>query len=245
MATNAPFPGVWRPGSKGVPVAVVQRTLRALGYTKVVAKGKWGFFTTRAVKDFQKRMGLPVSGVYGLHTHQRLKGHMAEPDRRLLRAYVARVARARAAAARAVKVVRIQVDSAVMLNRAAAIHYTQGPHRMDGVRYRQDPTTIRYGDCSAMATYLDWRAGLPDPNGRGYDGEGYTGTLCQHGRAVPLAQAAPGDKVFYGDGAPWGHVATVIGGAGSGASAFSHGSESGPKHVEVDYRPVGEVRRYF
>lgn len=245
MATNAPFPGNFRPGSKGVPVAVLQRTLKKIGYTRIVAKGKWGSNTTAAVKDFQKRMGLPVSGNYGIHTHTKLKGHMSEPDRKLLRVYVARQAALRVAAIRAGHVSKIQYAAGVMLNRERQIHYTMGPHRMDGIRYHQMPQSIIYGDCSSMATYLFWYSGLPDPNGRGYDLQGFTGTLCEHGHSVATHEAAPGDLVFYGLGPPWHHVTIVIAGLGWGASCFSHGKESGPVHAEIDYRPVGQVRRYF
>ena len=35
-------------------------------------------------------------------------------------------------------------------------------------------------DCSGFVTLCYKWAGAPDPNGRGYDGYGYTGTLLQH-----------------------------------------------------------------
>lgn len=246
MATNAPFPGVIRPGAKGVPVAVIQRTLKnKLGYERVVPKGVWGANTTRALIDFQKRQGLSGTGNYGLKTHQKLKGHMSEPDRALMRTYVARQAAQKAAAARSGKVSRIVYAATVMIGREPYIHYTQGALRMSAVNRKQTPYSVTYGDCSSLATYLYWYAGLPDPNGRGYDGYGYTGTLAAHGHVVATHEAAPGDLVFYGVGFPWSHVAVVIGGIGWQATCFSHGSESGPKHVEIAYRAVGQVRRYF
>lgn len=246
MATNAPFPGVFRPGSKGVPVAVIQRTLKnKLGYSKIVPKGVWGSNTTKAVKDFQRRMGLPQSGNYGIKTHARLKGHMSEVDRALLRKYVAKQAAAKIAAARQAHVDKMVSGAITMIRQAPLIHYTQGSLRMSSITHKQTPSEVRWGDCSGLATYLYWWAGLPDPNGLGYNGYGYTGTLCKNGRSIPVTDARPGDLVFYGYGAPWVHVTVVISGAGYNATVFSHGSERGPLHVDIDYRSVGQVRRYF
>jgi hypothetical protein len=61
-------------------------------------------------------------------------------------------------------------------------------------------------DCSGYATLSYKEAGMPDPNHLGYNGEGYTGTLIQHGRKVSKAQ--PGDLHFW-EGP--GHVAIDVG----------------------------------
>jgi hypothetical protein len=73
-------------------------------------------------------------------------------------------------------------------------------------------------DCSAFVTLCYKAAGAPDPNGFSYNGQGYTGTLWNHGNLVPEAQARPGDLVFYGSsqghrsrGAFTRHVAIFIG----------------------------------
>jgi hypothetical protein len=68
-------------------------------------------------------------------------------------------------------------------------------------------------DCSSSFTLIHKAAGLPDPNGRGYDGQGYTGTLINQGTWKPVASAEAGDGVFYGDqgaGVPR-HVVCAIG----------------------------------
>jgi hypothetical protein len=64
-------------------------------------------------------------------------------------------------------------------------------------------------DCSGFVTLVYKAAGAPDPNNRGYDGFGYTGTLASNGRRTNDPQ--PGDLVFYGSGPPWSHVAVYIG----------------------------------
>ena len=58
-------------------------------------------------------------------------------------------------------------------------------------------------DCSAFATACHYAAGAPDPNGRGYDHLGYTGTLIEHGvRVSGIGELEPLDLIFYGFSAP-------------------------------------------
>src|ERR1051325_2395486 len=54
-------------------------------------------------------------------------------------------------------------------------------------------------DCSGFATLCWYASGGPDPNGRGYDGQGYTGTLKNHGtRVYSVEELRPLDLIFYG-----------------------------------------------
>lgn len=67
-------------------------------------------------------------------------------------------------------------------------------------------------DCSSFVTLAYKTAGADDPNGRGYDGNGFTGTLWANGTKTNDPQ--PGDLAFYGDPpSPGGaaHVAVYIG----------------------------------
>jgi hypothetical protein len=94
-------------------------------------------------------------------------------------------------------------------------------------------------------------AGFDDPNGRGYDGYGYTGTLVAHGRAVKRSEIQPCDLVFYGSasprpgfpaGAPT-HVGMVMDRAGA---IFTFGSDPGPSFRRIDYRSdLHSIRRYI
>jgi len=52
-------------------------------------------------------------------------------------------------------------------------------------------------DCSGYATLTYKAAGLNDPNGLGYSGAGYTGTLEAKGRRV--STPSPGDLAFWSD----------------------------------------------
>lgn len=79
------------------------------------------------------------------------------------------------------------------------------------------PTVPARWDCSAFATNVWFAGGGPDPNGRNYDHQGYTGTLIDHGiRVDTIHDLKPGDLIFYGHS--------------SGRPGFSPGD---PTHVAV------------
>lgn len=116
------------------------------------------------------------------------------------------------------------------------------------------PGFARSGDCSDSITKIFYAAGLPDPNGRDFDGQGYTGTLVGQGRFVPLKDIQPLDMLFYGYtivatpafpvGAPT-HVAMSMGDFPLDRT-FSFGSEPGPEwNTIVTYRPPRYARRYI
>lgn len=58
------------------------------------------------------------------------------------------------------------------------------------------PDAGRKTDCSSFYTLCCKEGGAPDPNKRGYDGYGYTGSMWPLGVAVSTPQ--PGDAAFYG-----------------------------------------------
>lgn len=65
-------------------------------------------------------------------------------------------------------------------------------------------------DCSGFITLCFKAAGLPDPNGNGYNGEGYTGTLIAH--ATKIGNPEPGCLLFFGSSpAATVHVVLYIG----------------------------------
>lgn len=116
----------------------------------------------------------------------------------------------------------------------------------------QDEKNIHYGqvrpmplnwtktlttDCSGFSTLCYKLAGAPDPNGRGYDGAGFTGTLLAHGRSVARAAALPGDLVFFGPGTAE-HVAIVVE-AGTDPLLVSHGQERGPLEIRLSLEKEG------
>lgn len=122
-------------------------------------------------------------------------------------------------------------------NNKSAIHYEE---------IRPMPLTNRLPittDCSGFATLCYYLAGCPDPNGFGYNGSGYTGTLIGHGKEIPLKKVRGGDLVIYGPGTG-DHVAVIIDTTiPSNPLAVSHGDENGPTVIRVFDDP--RSKRYF
>jgi cell wall-associated NlpC family hydrolase len=82
-------------------------------------------------------------------------------------------------------------------------------------------------DCSGFVTLCYFLGGAPDPNGLGYDGQGWTGTLLRHMTEVPEPQA--GDVVVFGIYP--GHHAAIVLEPGDDPKLASHGQERGPVEV--------------
>lgn len=106
--------------------------------------------------------------------------------------------------------------------------YTEGPQRMEGIGH---PGVPCHADCSAFVTLCYNWAGAPDPNGLGYNGTGYTGTLLAHGTPISKEQAIPGDVVVYGPGTGW-HTALIVEG-GADPLTVSHGEQGDPNYCRV------------
>ena len=122
---------------------------------------------------------------------------------------------------------------AYLLEQRASVHYVQRrPMRYvhdTEAEFRvrvQAPAGVSF-DCSESATTLFHLAGLHDPNGRGYDGYGFTGTMLG---ALPHydrpLSAGVGALCVFGP-APGKHVAIVYE-PGADPLMWSHGSEAGP-----------------
>jgi hypothetical protein len=84
-------------------------------------------------------------------------------------------------------------------------------------------------DCSGFATLCYFLAGAPDPNGLGYIGYGYTGTLLRHLPHIASVEAQRGDIVVWGR-YPGRHCAVLIE-PDDDPLLVSHGSERGPAEV--------------
>jgi hypothetical protein len=127
-----------------------------------------------------------------------------------------------------------------LIMRQSEIHYAQvRPMRTISKKTPSFPMTM---DCSEAVTCLFKWAGLKDPNGRNYDGYGYTGTLLSHLRThyFDPSNALPGALVVFGGGT--GHHVCMVIEHGSNPLLFSHGQEAGPLairlSVEQQYQPA-------
>jgi len=94
-------------------------------------------------------------------------------------------------------------------------------------------------DCSGFVTLCYFLAGAPDPNGLGYDGQGWTGTLLRRMQHVPRSELRAGDVVVWG--AYPGHHAALVLEPGDDPLLASHGQERGPLELrfsqESPYQP--------
>lgn len=226
-------------GTRGNDAFAVKRALAKAGYGKWGAWGKYSklFYTysVRRLRTFQQQHHQHVDGVYGPSTHRKLAPYYDAYGRYLMGTIKTRT----------VATKRARVVNAAMFGyqHRASIHYTQSASRMYGVRHRIKPPRIPiYEDCSSFATWCYWIASAADPNGLGYNGAGYTGTLIHHGRRVSASNMKPGDLVFYGRYSIPSHVAIYV---GSGR-VVSHGSEVGPLLISWNYRgDVHSIRSYL
>lgn len=239
-----PFTRTLHRGMKGNDVLAIKRALAHAKYRR------WGFgfnrfFRRRLAQDirrFQHDHGLRVDGVYGPKTHAKLMHYFDAYGAYLMIKTKKRLAALAAPTGKSAVV----YQAMIAYNNRYKVHYTQGGSRMMIVRYRIKDLvawfrghSYLYEDCSSISTGYYYIAGLPDPNGLHYNGQGYTGTLAVHGRWVSVPE--PGDLALYGWGFPYHHVAVYVG----GGRVVSHGSEIGPLLVSARYRgDLAMFRRY-
>jgi len=260
---RAPYPGELKLGSTGEPVVLMKRALRLAGLLPGKGKpsGFLGPFARRALVKLAEAQHLPAlakpgvvkpgeravhafapSGVYGPKAHVKLANYYDEYGASRLRA----IARARQVAS--IRAAGLAACRLVIANRGV-IHYTQSALRMSGVRNRFVPPMFgHWEDCSSEATWIAFvmdqtarRFGgrYPDPNGRGYDGEGFTGTMTANGVPVAAGGGVPGfTAVFYGW--PISHVVWTM----EAGRAMSMGSERGPLDESIYYRTPTTARYY-
>lgn len=231
-------------GSKGRDVRALKRALRRAGFWP---KGEritnvFDETTDKAVREFQKDRRLEIDGQVGENTFGALLSHYDPYSRFLVERVRKRMQKLNNPTG---KRQRIVAAAFVGYTNRDRIRYTQDARRMQGVRERiRVPAFPTFEDCSSFATWCYWVAGAPDPNGRGYDGFGFTGTQIGPGKQV--ATPRPGDLVFYGwEPAPRScpkHVALYVG----NGKVVSHGSESGPNLATLDYRSDrNQIRSYL
>lgn len=138
----------------------------------------------------------------------------------------------------------------LLLANEPRIHYQQRRPMLTPRIYEQQAVDLFAAggsvssDCSETVTWLCKMAGLQDPNGLSYNGQGFTGTLLSSlPHYVDPADANVGALVVWSDPRhPQGnHVAMVLT-PGRDPWLFSHGSENGPKRVRLSAETAAQER---
>lgn len=81
-------------------------------------------------------------------------------------------------------------------------------------------------DCSEAVTLIFRLAGFKDPNGLGYDGQGYTGTLLHLPHFTDYKQAHVGTLIVFEEGPGPAHVVMVVKPNGTNPMVYTHGSHA-------------------
>jgi hypothetical protein len=214
-------------GSVGRDVRAIQRALKKAGFRK--DDRTTDVFDQRLrsqVTDFQRARGLtPADGEIGADEYAALKPFIDAFGRLLIQ----QAARAAAAANTTRK--KIVAAARLCFDHRDEIHYTQSKKRMDGVRRKLKPPQFPVQeDCSSFVTWCYFADDAPDPNGNGYNLEGFTGDEVRHGTEVTNPRLA--DLVFYGPSrSEINHVNLYVG----GGKIIGHGGEAGPRVFDIDY----------
>jgi len=126
-----------------------------------------------------------------------------------------------------------------LVREKARVHYRQvrpmqtraihSLHLLQQTLYDANGVTM---DCSEAVTMLCHIVGLSDPNGFGYDGHGFTGTLLQNlPHYTDARKAKIGALVVFGPGS--GDHVCMVRRPGADPTLFSHGSERGPIYIKL------------
>jgi peptidoglycan hydrolase-like protein with peptidoglycan-binding domain len=220
-------------------------------YSNAFAHGKSGNVGETGIAGFQRQMRIQPTGYIGKATANAIRSalvpdvfpHAGEPlldaaAVNLLEEYVQEQSQPPPDAADRVRdaIARFCRDS---IGAEPAWHYVQQrPMEYLGT----PPSSTHHSDCSEHATEAYYWArqqtgiAVPDPNGSGYNGYGYTGTLIDNPKAGSPYKV--GDLAIYGAStSSTEHVCTCYVGGDAASSVWcSHGSEAAPYSVALYYR---------
>jgi hypothetical protein len=227
-------------GMRGRDIVAYKRALSRAGFIEW-EDAKFtpyaGPFFTKAVKHFQHNRGLAQDGQIGAVTHNKLLDARRKSDT--------------SESAWDLYSIDMYKDFCDAFNEHrdgiidAARYWWSINSKINYAQIRpiinlKPPAYSALMDCSWYATICYFAGNAEDPNGRGFDGQGYTGTLLAHGRRITRDKLKPADLVFYGfhsggpafpTGAPT-HVALYAG----GGKVYSMGSSVGPSFYDINYR---------
>jgi hypothetical protein len=204
------MPRTLHAGDRGPDVLALQQALRKALAPKSVnsLSGAYGSLTVRDVSAFKAKWSKDTDGyIAGALVWSHLDQYIGAQQKRLLAR--AAVLEAQEAALTKEQQIRRAIVAQAFWSLANNGRYVYTQKRPMPSSWTA-PGAEEGIDCSTSVT-LDYKAGgAIDPNGLGYNGYGYTGTLWNHGTAT--AAPEPSDLAFYGEmtgGIP-SHVAIVV-----------------------------------
>lgn len=224
-------------GCVGADVVALKRALRHAGFRPAKKEGQhdypqFGHTLTKELNAFKGAYHLPAPGRYGPKSLEALWPHY-DGYSKLLQKYAYEKLHKEDARKKGVRI------CLYAYSQRDYMHYTQDSRRMTD--FGPPPNIPNWTDCSGAATWVYKSTGLPDPNGMGYNGYGYTGTMTENGRVVPMNALKELDLIFYGKPGI-NHVGIYIG----GNRVWEFGSEPGPYILDPYYRSdLNHARRYF
>jgi cell wall-associated NlpC family hydrolase len=244
----------------GGDVVAVKRALSRAGYMQWgTFSPVWGDAAVASVQAFQKDHAVPPGpGTYGPLTHTALvTTHFRGSDVAwaydmfaisLMKRYCTELVTQPNTATRTA----IIGEAARLYANRNSIDYVEVKRPVVPTRPPAIPPKL---DCSLFVAACYFAGGAIDPNGRHYNGYGYTGDMVNHGKEISVHELQPADLIFYGStpgdkadetfpiGSPT-HVALY-----DGTGVYSQG---GPKrhdrmryHSQLDYRPINQCRTYL
>lgn len=219
------------PALRGTTVRKLQQMLVEAGY-RIRVDGEFGQLTATAVMDAKRRLGYrkkkwairPTAGDRFFAALEHAKKPLIKQSKK-----------------KATMREKIVAYCKWGIAHEPQIHYQQSRPFPVNQPYKLPMST----DCSGFASIAYKVAGAPDPNGRGYDGLGYTGTLLSHGKRVAKEHARAGDLVIFGPDT--GHHVCVLleDGRHGNPLLASHGQEAGPMAIRLGsedlYQPEPET----
>ena len=200
--------------------------------------GQWGPSSRAAVRRAKYALGYQKKGIndhFGPMLYAYLRGPTVKGGKRLTPFMLLR------------RKARLKKDHGHGPIRDKLVHYAQwGLSNTRSIHYAQirpyprNPLSLpQVTDCSGFDTNAYKYAGGPDPNGRNFDGQGWTGTLLEHGKEVSMANAKAGDLVIFGR-PPGHHVAMVTVPSRFNPTLVSHGQESDPREISFQREWAGQ-----
>lgn len=211
------------------------------------------FFMDALVKD-KHAHGLGITRVLGAAEHQSLErrkraGHPTEPafDARAIQLCTDYYEAHHLTPDQRIRAAVVAAGYFWYQHRAAIAYSQYRPYPVV-----KPPTVPSRFDCSGFATACYFAGGAHDPNGRGFDGQGYTGTLIANGTLVhDISQLKLADLIFFGysSGRPGfnvgdpTHVAVYVGLVNDVPSVLSMGHYPMSLYP-FNYRAVNQMRTY-